>query len=417
MNWRVALIAVAAVAAVALLVWLLQGGTPRAVQQEVVSVQDIPTPTPAPEQRIILLFTGADGMLHPELRSVPLPKRGAPTHPNRDARAACRTRLLAPASPGGPYKASLKAVFVDQNGNAFVDLTAPAGAARRIEHRADPGLRRGQFDHPQLPGSLGRPDPLRRTRGHDPHRPPRPVETVGPQQALHRSIMSQIGIFDSGVGGLTVLKALRERMPSEHYLYLGDTARLPYGTKTAATVRRYALNAAGRLVDHGVKLLVVACNTASSYALEVPHRVLTGSRGRGRAARGARAALVTGAARIGVIGTEGTIRSAAYQEALAGLGAAVEVRAAACPLFVPLAEEGWGDHPVTDQIARHYLTPLLEWGAETLILGCTHYPLLRPSLERVVGPRGTPRRLGECGCRRRHRRSRRAHRHLGRRHR
>lgn len=194
--------------------------------------------------------------------------------------------------------------------------------------------------------------------------------------------MSQIGIFDSGVGGLTVLKALRERMPAEHYLYLGDTARLPYGTKTAATVRRYALNAVDRLVNHGVKLLVVACNTASSYALEAltefsPVPVV------GVVRPGVRAALVTGAGRIGVIGTEGTIRSAAYQEALAGLG--VEVRAAACPLFVPLAEEGWGDHPVTDQIARHYLTPLLEWGAETLILGCTHYPLLRPSLQRVVG--------------------------------
>jgi glutamate racemase len=197
--------------------------------------------------------------------------------------------------------------------------------------------------------------------------------------------MSQIGIFDSGVGGLTVLQALRERMPAENYLYLGDTARLPYGTKTAATVRRYALNAVDRLVNHGVKLLVVACNTASSYALEAltefsPVPVV------GVVRPGVRAALVTGARRIGVIGTEGTIRSAAYQEAIAGLGAAVEVRATACPLFVPLAEEGWGDHPVTDQIARHYLTPLLEWGAETLILGCTHYPLLRPSLQRVVGP-------------------------------
>ena len=194
-----------------------------------------------------------------------------------------------------------------------------------------------------------------------------------------------IGIFDSGVGGLTVLKALRERLPSEHYLYLGDTARLPYGTKTAATVRRYALNAVDQLVKDGVKLLVVACNTASSYALDAlaessPVPVV------GVVRPGVRAALGTGAGRIAVIGTEGTIRSAAYQEALAGLGGAVEVRAAACPLFVPLAEEGWGDHPVTDQIARHYLTPLLEWGTETLILGCTHYPLLRPSLQRVVGP-------------------------------
>jgi glutamate racemase len=194
-----------------------------------------------------------------------------------------------------------------------------------------------------------------------------------------------IGIFDSGVGGRTVLKALRERLPSERYLYLGDTARLPYGTKTSATVRRYALNAAAHLVDHGVKLMVVACNTASSYALDAvaessPVPVV------GVVLPGVRAALATGARRIGVIGTEGTIRSDAYQDALASLAPSVEVRGEPCPLFVPLAEEGWGDHPVTDQVARHYLTPLLEWGAEALILGCTHYPLLRPSLERVAGP-------------------------------
>jgi glutamate racemase len=194
-----------------------------------------------------------------------------------------------------------------------------------------------------------------------------------------------IGIFDSGVGGLTVLKALRERMPGEDFIYLGDTARLPYGTKTSNTVRRYALNAATHLNHHRVKLLVVACNTASSFALDEvaaasPVPVI------GVVQPGVRAALLTGADRIGVIGTEGTIRSAAYQTALAGLGPAVEVRALACPLFVPLAEEDWGDHPVTDQIARHYLTPLIEWGAQTMILGCTHYPLLRPSLHRVAGP-------------------------------
>jgi len=196
---------------------------------------------------------------------------------------------------------------------------------------------------------------------------------------------SPIGIFDSGVGGLTVLKALRERMPGEQFVYLGDTARLPYGTKTSDTVRRYALNAAAHLNLHRVKLLVVACNTASSFALDEvaaasPVPVV------GVVQPGARTALLTGADRIGVIGTEGTIRSAAYQTALAGLGSGVEVRAEPCPLFVPLAEEGWGDHPVTDQIARHYLTSLLEWGAQTVILGCTHYPLLRPSLHRVVGP-------------------------------
>lgn len=194
-----------------------------------------------------------------------------------------------------------------------------------------------------------------------------------------------VGIFDSGVGGLTVLRTLVERLPGESFLYLGDTARLPYGTKSATTVQRYAGNAAAHLLEHGVKLLVVACNTASSYALPTlaaaPVPVV------GVVEPGVRAALVTGAHRIGVIGTEGTVRSGAYQQALARLGAGrCEVRAVACPLFVPLAEEGWGDHPVTDQVARHYLAPLLDWGVETLILGCTHYPLLRPSLARIAGP-------------------------------
>jgi glutamate racemase len=194
-----------------------------------------------------------------------------------------------------------------------------------------------------------------------------------------------IGIFDSGVGGLTVLGALRERLPGEDFVYLGDTARLPYGTKSASTVQRYALNAAAHLAEHDVKLLVVACNTASSYALEAlaavsPVPVV------GVVEPGVRAALATGARRIGVIGTEGTVRSGAYQAALARLAPAVEVEAVACPLLVPLAEEGWGDHPVTDEVARIYLAPLLAWGVETVILGCTHYPLLRPSLERVAGP-------------------------------
>jgi len=193
-----------------------------------------------------------------------------------------------------------------------------------------------------------------------------------------------IGVFDSGVGGLTVLSALRDRFPAEDYVYLGDTARLPYGTKSAATVERYAVKAAGHLAGHGIKLLVVACNTASSYALEalaaaLPVPVV------GVVDPGVRAALTTGARRIGVIGTEGTIRSEAYQRTLASRAPSVKVNAAACPLLVPLAEEGWGDHPVTDQVATHYLAPLLDWGVRTIILGCTHYPLLRPSLQRVVG--------------------------------
>lgn len=194
-----------------------------------------------------------------------------------------------------------------------------------------------------------------------------------------------IGIFDSGVGGLTVLSALRRRLPGQRFLYLGDTARLPYGTKSAGTVQRYAVNAARHLVGEGISLLVVACNTASSYALDAvraasPVPVI------GVVEPGARAAVAAGASRIGVIGTEGTVRSGAYQRALERLGGAVAVRAAACPLLVPLAEEGWGDHPVTDQIARHYLQPLIDWGAEAIVLGCTHYPLLVPSLTRVVGP-------------------------------
>jgi glutamate racemase len=194
-----------------------------------------------------------------------------------------------------------------------------------------------------------------------------------------------IGIFDSGVGGLTVLGALRDRLPGEAIVYLGDTARLPYGTKSATTVERYAVNAARHLASHDIKLLVVACNTASSYALDaladtVPVPVV------GVVEPGVGAAVATGATRIAVIGTEGTIRSGAYQRSLANAAPAAEIAAAACPLFVPLAEEGWGDHPVTDEVARHYLGPLLDRGVETIILGCTHYPLLRPSLARVAGP-------------------------------
>ncbi len=194
-----------------------------------------------------------------------------------------------------------------------------------------------------------------------------------------------IGIFDSGVGGLTVLSALRRQLPREDFLYLGDTARLPYGTKSAGTVQRYAVNAARHLAGEGISLLVVACNTATSYALDAvreasPVPVV------GVVEPGVRAALGTGARRVGVIGTEGTVRSGAYQRALERLGDGVLVIAAACPLFVPLAEEGWGDHPVTDAIARHYLAPILEWQVDALVLGCTHYPLLAPSLQRVVGP-------------------------------
>lgn len=194
-----------------------------------------------------------------------------------------------------------------------------------------------------------------------------------------------IGIFDSGVGGLTVLRELRRRLPAEEFVYLGDTARLPYGTKSADTVRRYALNATAHLLDEGLKLLVIACNTASAEALDAvteasPVPVV------GVVEPGARAAIATGARRVAVIGTEGTVRSGAYQAALRRLDPGVAVDAAPCPLLVPLAEEGWGDHPITDQVAATYLGPLLDRGVEALILGCTHYPLLLPSLARIAGP-------------------------------
>lgn len=195
-----------------------------------------------------------------------------------------------------------------------------------------------------------------------------------------------IGIFDSGVGGLTVLGALRRRLPGEDFVYLGDTARLPYGTKSAATVQRYAVKAAAHLTNHEIKLLIVACNTASSYALDEVAEATT-IPVVGVVEPGARTAIATGAGRIGVIGTEGTIRSGAYQAAIERMAPGTRVDTVACPLFVPLAEEGWGDHPVTDEVAKHYLRPLLDRGVETVILGCTHYPLLTPSLQRVVGPK------------------------------
>jgi len=193
-----------------------------------------------------------------------------------------------------------------------------------------------------------------------------------------------IGIFDSGIGGLTVLAALRDRLPAESYLYLGDTARLPYGTKSPETVVRYALRAAAFLAAHDVKLLVVACNTASAAALEaleeaLPIPVI------GVVWPGARTAAAHARARVGVVGTESTVASGAYRRALTALRPELAVSARACPLFVPLAEEGWLDHPVTHDVARIYLAPFAEEGIDTLILGCTHYPLLRPAIQAAVG--------------------------------
>ncbi|HKK01094.1 MAG TPA: glutamate racemase [Desulfuromonadales bacterium] len=194
-----------------------------------------------------------------------------------------------------------------------------------------------------------------------------------------------IGIFDSGVGGLTVFKEIRRQLPDEELLYLGDTARVPYGTKSPRTVVRYALEAASFLVEQGVKLLVVACNTASSVALPALEERFSLPVVGVIAPGASRAAAVTRQLRVGVIGTEGTVKSGAYTRAIQGFNPAISVVSAPCPLFVPLAEEGWVGHPVTRLTAREYLTPLLTQGIDTLVLGCTHYPLLKETLREVAG--------------------------------
>ena len=194
--------------------------------------------------------------------------------------------------------------------------------------------------------------------------------------------MKPIGVFDSGVGGLTVVRALRERLPAEAILYLGDTARLPYGTKSAATVERYTRRNLDFLVSRGVKAAVVACNTASAVALpalELP--VATW----GVIEPGARRAVASSRGRVGVIATESTIESGAYERSIRALDPEIQVLSQACPLFVPLVEAGWEDDPVAEQIADRYLAPLLEQQIDTLVLGCTHYPLLAPVLGRLAG--------------------------------
>ncbi len=194
-----------------------------------------------------------------------------------------------------------------------------------------------------------------------------------------------IGVFDSGVGGLTVLRSLRALLPREKFIYVGDTARVPYGSKSAETVKRFGLEIAAFLKDRGVKMLVVACNTVSSVALPELRRFFPGPV-LGVIEPGARAALAaTRTRRVGVIGTEGTIRSGAYENALHRQDGKVRVVSRACPLFVPLVEEGWVDHPVTRRVAREYLKPLLTAKMDTLVLGCTHYPLLKTVLQRAAG--------------------------------
>jgi glutamate racemase len=198
-----------------------------------------------------------------------------------------------------------------------------------------------------------------------------------------------IGIFDSGVGGLTVYRALHEHLPNERFVYLGDTARVPYGTKSLATVERYAVENARFLAAHGIKLLVVACNTASALALPAIRASLdidvVGVIGPGaRAAVIERAGRARTQARIGVVATESTVQSGAYTAAIKKANANATVVERACPLFVPLAEEGWTDNDVARMIAETYLQDLRA-NVDTLVLGCTHYPILREVIQQTVG--------------------------------
>jgi glutamate racemase len=205
-----------------------------------------------------------------------------------------------------------------------------------------------------------------------------------------------IGIFDSGVGGLTVYKAIKRLLPQENIIYLGDTARIPYGTRSPVTVQRYAQQDAAFLVNQGVKLLVVACNTISSvalpnlqaqFALPIWGVIEPGAR---------RAAVTTRVGRIGVIATEATIESNAYYNAIRAINPELVVISQACPLFVALAEEGWQQHPATQLIAQEYLAPLQAAQVDTLVLGCTHYPILRTIVQNIMGPTVTLIDSGEC---------------------
>lgn len=197
-----------------------------------------------------------------------------------------------------------------------------------------------------------------------------------------------IGIFDSGVGGLTVYRALHNLLPNEHFIYLGDTARVPYGTKSMATVERYAIENSQFLASRGIKMLVVACNTASALALPKIRESIgldvVGVIGPG----GRKAVELTkekANPRIGVIATEATVASDAYFEAIRRASDNAEVYQTGCPLFVPLAEENWTAEPETFSIAAKYLAKMKEFGPDALVLGCTHYPILRDVIQQTVG--------------------------------
>lgn len=209
---------------------------------------------------------------------------------------------------------------------------------------------------------------------------------MGERSSRPKRSSRPIGVFDSGIGGLTVVAEIMRQLPNEEIVYFGDTARLPYGPKSSETVTQFAIEDTEFLLRHGVKMVVVACNTASSVAMETLSDrydlpVV------GVIKPGALAAVSsTLDGRIGVIGTEGTIASRAYSREIAKLDRDAEVLEQSCPLFVPLAEEGWTDREVTLVIAHEYLTPLRDAGVDVVVLGCTHYPILKGTIGKVFGP-------------------------------
>ena len=195
-----------------------------------------------------------------------------------------------------------------------------------------------------------------------------------------------VGVFDSGIGGLTVVQEITRLLPNEQLVYFGDTARVPYGTKSRESVIRFSKDNVNVLLRHNVKIIVVACNTSTSWALGVLRKaykvpiigvIEPGSR---------RAVEASRRQRIGVIATPSTVNSGKYAQTILRMSPRAVVAAKACPLFVPLVEEGWLDHKVTEHVAREYLAPLKGQDVDTLILGCTHYPLLKPVLQKVMGP-------------------------------
>ncbi len=207
--------------------------------------------------------------------------------------------------------------------------------------------------------------------------------------ALTGPLDGPIGVFDSGVGGLTVLRALRAQLPDENFIYLGDTARLPYGTKSAQSVVRYSLQCAAALLERGIRCLVVACNTASASSIDALRLQHPGLPVIGVVEPGAEAAVAASVSQhIAVIATEGTIAGGAYEAAIHRLNAAARVTSRACSLFVALAEEGWTSGPIAEAAARRYLEPVFSMAdpPDTLVLGCTHFPALHPAIAAVLQP-------------------------------